>query len=244
MNQSELYRIYGFVGNAAERAIYEKYKPYAVSTLNSMLEDVSMIQVDEIIQDAIFRIPDLDMECDIELLIYDCLRKKLTESLRAGLVQPKLNRILLNKYKDYILNDHIEAYSDEELECIFSCFQRKTFDYFVEKYYYFNDSIKYSRRQEKIIKNLFEGKGDPRPLYIMNRWKTHTVTPEAYMYALNSIPFFFLNQISGTGIIIPSNPDVYNYFVLKFQERQKALPIMILLFILFMIVLLFQVIVK
>ena len=244
MNQRDIYHMYGFAGNAAERAIFEKYRPYVINTLNSMFEDSSIIQVDEIIEDAISKLPELDIESDIELLIYDCLRKKLTELLRAGLVQPKSNRILLNKYKDYILNGHIEAYSDEELECIFSCFQRKTFDYFVEKYYYFNDSIKYNRKQEKVIKKLFEGKGDVRPLYLLNQWRTHTILPETYMYVLNGIPFSFLNQISGTGIIIPSNPDVYNYFVLKFQERQKVLPIMILLFVLFMIVLLFQVVIK
>lgn len=242
MKRKELYQRYGFDSITVQRAVFENYRPYVVKHLDSMLVDASEIQVDDIIKDAIVRIPQLDMECNIDVLVFDCLRKRLTELLRMGRVQPKPNRNLLNKYKEYILDDFVNAYSDEELECILSCFRRNSFNYFINRYFYFDDLIKYNNREEKAIRKLFEGKGDVRPLYLWNQWKSHAVSSEAYMYALNSIPFFFLNQISGKGDLI-SHPSANKYSILKtrFLVRQKSLLIIILLFILSMAVLLFQI---
>lgn len=241
MDRRELYRKYGFDNTTIQNAIFTNYRPYIRKHLDSMFIDASVIQVDEIIEDVIAQLPQLDMECDIDILVFDCLRKRLTVLLRTDRIQPKPTKKLLSEYHKYILSDSTETYSVEELECIFSCFRRKMFTYLIDRYFYFNDSIMYDNIEEKAIRKLFEGKGDVRPLYLWNRWKPHIVTSETYMYALDQIPLFFLNQISGKGELIP-HPKSVEYSVLKtrFLVRQKALPIIIVLFFLSMIVLLLQ----
>ncbi len=242
MDRRELYRKYGFDNDTVQNILLTIYRPCIANYLNSMFVDASVIQVDEIITDAIAQLPQLDMECDIGVLVFACLRKKLTMLLRIDRIRAKPTKKLLSAYQKCVLNDSNQTYSAEELECIFSCFRRKTFKYFIDRYFYFNDSIEYNSMDEKAIRKLFEGKGDVRPLYLWNRWKPHhSVTPATYMYALDRIPLFFLNQISGSDELIP-HPKSKEYSVLqmRFLVRQKALPILIVLFLLSMIVLFLQ----
>lgn len=241
MRCSELYKRYGFVKSELQRALSAIYEPYITGKLYSLITDPFAIQSDEIIDDAMERLPHMFPDCEVDDLIFDCLRKRLTALFMTGSIQPKPKKRLLCAYSRYVSSGSAETYLSEELECIFSCFSRKTFTYFIDRYFYFDDSTPYSRKYERKIRKLFSGKGDVRPLYVWNRWKSHTPTPATYLFALNSLPDYFLRQISSEEDLLP-HPEYDKYFVLtqRFLLRQKALPVLFVMFIVSMIVLLIQ----
>ncbi len=166
-------------------------------------------------------------------MVYDCFRKYVLELVRSGQATPKVSCILLKEYAD---NPNEGPNKDDELalQRILSYFKRKQFDYFINRYYLFNE-VNYNRRMERRIAKLMKGRGIAWPI----RWKrTKLLTPgnTNYVGYLDSMPEFFLLQI-GMKKELDSHPEADVWGMRQASYRMVRLMIVpyIILMILYII---------
>ncbi len=167
-------------------------------------------------------------------MVYDCFRKYVLELVRNGQAMPKASCILLKEYADNPPNEGPNKDDELALQRIFSYFKRKQFDYFINRYYLFNE-VNYNRRMERRIAKLMKGRGIAWPI----RWKrTKLLMPgnANYVGYLDSMPEFFLLQI-GMKKGLDSHPEADVWGMRQASYRMVRLMIVpyIILMILYII---------
>lgn len=94
---------------------------------------------------------------EIENIVIDCFRKHVLELIRTGNAQPQKSCLLLAEFAA-APNEGPNKDDELALQRIFSYFKRKQFDYFINRYYLFNE-VNYNCRMERRIAKLMKGRG-------------------------------------------------------------------------------------
>lgn len=184
-----------------ETYIYRYYNELETKTTFLVDDPSKVIKIDEIFKRIRKR---QGYFCDENLIgniVYDCFRKYVLEKIRDDDVKPQKGCIVLCEYQK---NKSKGPNKDDELalQRILSYFNRKQFDYFINRYYLFQE-VHYNRRMERRIAKLMNGRGAAWPI----RWKKTKVLPPGaanYVGYLDSMPEWFLNQIgAGKKKIVP-----------------------------------------
>ena len=170
---------------------------------------------------------------EIENIVIDCFRKHVLELIRTGNAQPQKSCLLLAEFAA-APNEGPNKDDELALQRIFSYFKRKQFDYFINRYYLFNE-VNYNCRMERRIAKLMKGRGIAWPI----RWKrTKLLTPgnTNYVGYLDSMPEFFLLQI-GMKKELDSHPEADVWGMRQASYRMVRLMIVpyIILMILYII---------
>lgn len=177
-----------------------------------------------------------DFDTDCYIAIVGCMRAVVIEYIHIGKIAKEYCCPFLQEYIQDRKN--INMIGQKQLNIVLSNFNRKMFDYFINRYYFMRD-IPYNKRMEKKIARLFQGKGNVRPLYVINRFKSVTCTSSAYIQYLTLIDPVFVAQIGkGTFMILQhSDADEYYYLQIMSNNARRALPFIVLMIIVMLIVL-------
>jgi len=133
-----------------------------------------------------------------EILAFDCFRKYVLELVRSGKATPKASCTYLQEYIKRPGEGPNELH-EHSLKGILSLFERKQFDYFINRYYFMDSDVKYNRRLEFQIARLFLGLGTGRFVLLWEGIKYLKPGTSRYVGYLDSIPTHFLGQIGKKG---------------------------------------------
>lgn len=182
--------------------IYRYYNELEARAEALVENSIQTIKIEEIFEKVLERQGDICYSDTISNIVYDCFRKYILEKIRLGQAFLKASCILLTEFSPKM---NVGPNEDDELalQRIFSYFERKEFDYFINRYYFFDKEVEYNRRMERKIARLMNGRGAAWPI----RWKKTKVLPPGaanYVGYLDSMPEWFLNQIgAGKKKIVP-----------------------------------------
>lgn len=234
MNREMLYRQSGFTDRAVKETLTAAYRPYVSAVLSAWLENPEAVQWQPVIEQMMRRLPEFPMTCDLQHLAYDCLRKQVTVLLRELKIRPKADRKLLAVYQQQLSAGYADSCIAEELDRILSCCKRTAFLYFLGRYYYFDDAVPYDEKAERAVAKLFQGQGDMRELAAWTHMHPHGTDAGSYMQMLDHLSLHFIAQIPQRGELTV-HPDILGYEGAQIRQRahRKALPWILLIFVLF-----------
>ena len=111
---------------------------------------------EDIINDAAVNLSTVWDDCDIPLLVFDCIRKKVISMCKAdAVVTAQTNVDILRESEFPSAHSSVD---DLRLDIVLLFLSKKQRKYFLERYYYLRNDIRINRRYERVIYNLFNGK--------------------------------------------------------------------------------------
>lgn len=242
MTQNDLYLNVGFDNEEVNHALLSYYRPYIEENSMRLLGQRDIIDPVSVIKDVLSHLPDYPVMSDMQPLVYHCFRCRMSDFLVANEYSiPPSNKLLLEYAKQ--LNNHGGTYHiHNDLNAILSFFDRKMFQYFIERYYYFRDEIPFDNRIEKKIQALFAGKGDIRAFRLFTGMQTYPAGSGFYMEYLSELPIHFIEQIGSEEAIIPHASALrYSLLQIHFNAANKSIPIVLFIFAVFTLIMILYV---
>lgn len=125
-------------------------------------------------------------------------------------------------------------FSKDKLLCLLSLFNRREFDYLVEKYYRFN-KIPYNNAYEEKISDVFNGKKDARGYYYSNSLPFVDVEALDLYGCLDDFPEYFFYQIDNRDELLKHSSYYKRRFIAKkvngYNVSLKSIVVTIVLLI-------------
>lgn len=217
MTRDELYRKSLSNPQYLDFYLHSKYDEYIQKEYIRIVgKDFYQGITDAVLSTVHIRLPEISMDCDIRVLVFDCLRKEiLRKARREGDFDCAQNCSVM---KDTTLSITDEVPS-QLLEIVLPLLSKKQLRYFLDKYYYFKD-VKVNKRYERLFSQLFRGKG-----IASARFEYYKVIPnktEAIPYALylEYLDFRKIEFLSDGSIIFLTDTLLGTPILYKLWERQ------------------------
>ena len=211
---------------------------------NRLLKDVPEGIVDNALQRMQERLDDVQPDCDLWFLAFDCLRKEIVRSLiETGGRSPAATNPLL---KEYVPDDGNPQKTENRRKCldiVLALMSGKQRKYFFDRYYFLKTDTTVSKRMEREIACLFAGKGVAVHRFRRYGVKAEPVTPVLYLDCLNDLDPIYLLGIEKpySDAYFPRASDISTPVVIaewrisQFRYFLYTIPLLIVLAVVFSI---------
>lgn len=237
MFRDDIYRLGLFNAQHITTHLHNKYANYIRDEYKRITgTDIQQQTIDSILSSVQLRLPEISANCDIEILVFDCLRKDI-------LKKAKKDKNFLSTISPSVL-ENIDFNADCDnceliLECVLSLLSKKQSKYFLDRYYFLKD-LKINNRYERLISKLFRGKGlaSARFRYFGITGKKQSTIP--YILWLDNLNFQNIEFMSdGTVAIISekflSYPIFYQIWERQYRRTKYTIPILLFLMIILVV---------
>lgn len=227
MNSTELDREAGFIASSRVQVLKNKYQEELELQCANILDNPYDLDFTNVWGDIQDHILEYHSQYDLDVFLHRCLRDECLRLIRFEKAAPSQNNEALKEFAK-----HPGApMSDGEKEeiCMFlSMMNRKQFDYFIKRYFYFDPDTQYDTKLEKQIQKIFQLRGDASVLRWMRITPNPTCDASFYVRCLEGLSDFFLDQIHTNGTIV-SHPSVNKYqsLQLKLYMARRIAPLAI-----------------
>lgn len=194
-------------------------------------------EITDIVLSAVrIRLHEIAMDCDICMLVFDCLRKEIiSKGKKNGNFNFIVNPSILKEIEQYINYE----YSSSLFEILLPLLTKKQLRYFLDRYYYLND-LKINKRYERLFSQLFKGKGIASARFEYFKIIPNKTNVIPYTLYIDHLDFRKIEILSDGSIIFLSDRLSNMPILYKLWERQYRISkytIIVLIILLFLCVL-------
>lgn len=197
-----------------------------------MIANPQVVDFDAVWQKIKDHILEYAFQQDIDVFLYFWLRNECMELIRESIAIPAPDCTVLQEFAEHP-GQQLTEEEQKQVSMLLSMFNRKQFDYFMKRYFFFDAEVCENARLEKQIRHIFQLRGDAYPLRWFHLLPVQTGSA-SYARCLEGITYFFLDQIHGKDVII-KDPAAEQWMILqrRFRIARRVLPIGIVMFFLF-----------
>ena len=238
MNRQELYRQAGFGAASILQVLRANYTNYVCDEMTKIMGHADADIAEIVLENVYSRLSEIDVDCQIEFLVFDCLRKELLDRCRrtANLRCSAKNLTL----REAEISDFHSEKDDLRLDIVLLFLSIKERRYFLDRYYFLRDDIKFNARYEKTIYRLFNGKGIAAIRFRYFGIPSKTITSKRYVDYLDHLDLSCLGKILSNKTAITNRatgmPALYSIAERQYSIARYSAPIsLIIVLILFVI---------
>ena len=214
MSRDELCRKSLFNTQYRDYYLHNEYDKYIQKEYMRIVgKEIQQETIDTVLSSVCTRLPEIPMDCDIQILVFDCLRKEILGKVRKCALS--VNSTVLKE----VHLDITGGNSAFLLEAVLPLLTKKQLRYFWDKYYYFHE-VNFNRHHERAISGLFRGKGLAAARFRFLKLLPCRTDPVPYVWYLEHLDFSHMEFLHDGTVVILSDRILHMPVLCKLWERQ------------------------
>lgn len=206
MNKAKLFKMTRFSQDSILRILQETYQDSIRQDLIRMLGFSEEKIIDVILQNVHARLPEISTDCEIEHLVFDCVRK---EVIRYYKTQPYSTSPIASILREARWREDTSTLDDARVDLLMLFLTKKQRKYFLDRYYYFRQDVTKKTRYEFVISRLINGKGIAAFRFRELKIPKKSVRSKDYVDYLDRLNGFYLGNFDKSGLLLES-PRIIN----------------------------------